>query len=520
MEGGTYQLTSADLAFTDLDDTPVHITYKVTNTASGKVSVDGAEASSFTAAQVAAGLVTFRHDGASAPTTAYFSVSGDDGNQDKSAATNQIFRFTVTPVNDPLQDFKFSTSHGGASALAVTIPKQHEGLVGYLSASDEDGTPITYGVADPRFKIVDGNELRLASTAFQDGEVANVALTATSGSETLNLSLTVTTGNVGEATTTAYDDDSTYVALSTPVEGVVRLGGGRDVGIGTASADAVDGEGNEDNLYGGAGNDTVYGGTSEDIVVGDAGDDSLYGGDGGDMLSELWDVANSGHDLVDGGNGIDILYSADGNDVVYGGTDDANNWAHLGAGDDTYYGSAGTDVVYGLRVPTPSTATPAMTRSWALPATIASTAAPASTRWTAATTTTPSKAAPTTTASSAAPAMTRWSATGGSTSSMAKRATIHCAAPQTPTVFTAAPARTPSRSAAAATAPTTFGISKPARRATSWCSRPATSPMWRPSARPRCSAAQTPRLRFRTAAAPLSSWSASTSPPSTTPTSR
>ena len=183
-EGGTYQLTSADLSFTDVDDAAPRITYRVINLASGKVLLSGAKATSFTATQVAAGLVTFRHDGASTPTTAYFSVSGDDGNQDKSAATNQIFRFTVSPVNDPLQDFKFSTSHGGASALAVTIPKQHEGLVGYLSASDEDGTPITYGVADPRFKVVNGNELHLASTAFNDGEVASVALTATSGTET------------------------------------------------------------------------------------------------------------------------------------------------------------------------------------------------------------------------------------------------------------------------------------------------------------------------------------------------
>ena len=347
-EGGAYQLTSADLSFTDVDDMPEHITYKVINMAAGKVRVDGVEASSFTAAQVAAGLVTFRHDGASTPTTAYFSVSGDDGNQDKSAATNQIFRFTVSPVNDPLQDFKFSTSHGGASALAVTIPKQHDGHVGYLSASDEDGTPITYGVADPRFKIVNGNELHLASMAFQDGEVASVALTATSGAETLNLTVAVTVGNVGEVTTTAYGDDNDYITLSTSMEGVVRMGGGRDVVIGASGADVIDGEANEDNLYGGAGADTLYGGASEDIVVGDAGNDQLYGGDGGDVLSELWDEANSGDDLLDGGNGIDIMYAANGNDVVYGGTDDANNWAHLGAGDDTYHGAAGTDTVYGL----------------------------------------------------------------------------------------------------------------------------------------------------------------------------
>ena len=347
-EGGTYQLTSADLSFTDVDDAAPRITYRVSNMASGKVLVSGAEATSFTATQVAAGLVTFRHDGASTPTTAYFSVSGDDGNQDKSSAVNQIFRFTVTPVNDPLQDFKFATSHGGASALAVTIPKQYEGLVGYLSANDEDGTPITYGVADPKFKIVNGNELHLGSTAFNDGEVASVALTATSGTETLNLTVAVTVGKVGEVTATAYGDDNDYITLSTSTEGVVRMGGGRDVVIGASGADVIDGEANEDNLYGGAGADTLYGGASEDIVVGDVGNDQLYGGDGGDVLSELWDEANSGDDLLDGGNGIDILYSADGNDVVSGGTDDANNWAHLGAGDDTYHGASGTDTVYGL----------------------------------------------------------------------------------------------------------------------------------------------------------------------------
>ena len=55
---------------------------------------------SFTGSQLAAGQVSFVHDG-SDTTTASFQVSVEDGNEDGSTPAASTFNLTVTPANDP-----------------------------------------------------------------------------------------------------------------------------------------------------------------------------------------------------------------------------------------------------------------------------------------------------------------------------------------------------------------------------------------------------------------------------------
>ncbi|MCC5526821.1 hypothetical protein [Vibrio lentus] len=50
-------------------------------------------------AQLAAGEVTFKHDG-SETTSASFDVNVEDGNEDGSTPVDSTFNLTVTPVND------------------------------------------------------------------------------------------------------------------------------------------------------------------------------------------------------------------------------------------------------------------------------------------------------------------------------------------------------------------------------------------------------------------------------------
>lgn len=89
-EGGSYVLTTADLAATDADGDPV--TFTISGVSNGTVLVNGSAATSFTAADT----VTFRHDG-SETTTAGFDVTASDGTATTAA---QHFSVSVTPVND------------------------------------------------------------------------------------------------------------------------------------------------------------------------------------------------------------------------------------------------------------------------------------------------------------------------------------------------------------------------------------------------------------------------------------
>ncbi|URK85931.1 Ig-like domain-containing protein (plasmid) [Rhizobium sp. RCAM05350] len=98
-EGSSYTLTAADLGFTDRDDSAAGVKFTVSGLTSGTLLVSGKAAPSFTAADIAAGRVTFRHDG-SETTKASFKVLVEDGNEDHSTPVGSTFNLTVTPVND------------------------------------------------------------------------------------------------------------------------------------------------------------------------------------------------------------------------------------------------------------------------------------------------------------------------------------------------------------------------------------------------------------------------------------
>ncbi len=91
-EGGTYKLTTADLGYSDPDDTGRGVSFNVSNAINGLSSSTGQWAASFTAAQLAAGLVSFPQW----PETyrRSFRVVVEDGNEDNSAPT---LRHSISP---------------------------------------------------------------------------------------------------------------------------------------------------------------------------------------------------------------------------------------------------------------------------------------------------------------------------------------------------------------------------------------------------------------------------------------
>ena len=255
----------------------------------------------------------------------------------------------------------------GASSLTTGSLSATSALSGTIDAAgDRDWFRIELGagyqytflaaggqLTNPILRLYDANGNLVTSNDDQNGFNPEIAFSPTSaGTYYVAVGASGDTGTgtyligVGYAQASPFDSQSNFVTL-TSSGGTWHALDGADVVIGSAQTDIIYGDASYDDLYGGAGNDFLFGGDSEDILVGGVGNDALQGGAGGDVLSELFDEANSGNDFMYGGDGVDIMYAAAGKDAVYGGTDAANNYADLGAGDDSYSGSAGSDVVVG-----------------------------------------------------------------------------------------------------------------------------------------------------------------------------
>jgi hypothetical protein len=95
-KGGVHILTTSELYFSDPDNISTEETFTVSSTTNGQVLVNGNVATSFTAAQVAAGNVSFIHSGNA--TAASFTVQLEDGNQDLSAPASTLMSFDVQDV--------------------------------------------------------------------------------------------------------------------------------------------------------------------------------------------------------------------------------------------------------------------------------------------------------------------------------------------------------------------------------------------------------------------------------------
>lgn len=255
------------------------------------------------------------HDGelASGGTLA-FTYAVEDENE---APTGVAF----TPVTSQIDER--DRPQTGASSPAV--------LLGTLAGIDPDTTAgsdfatFAYTVADGRFEIVNGNQLRLKAGAaldFEAGATVSVTVTATDR------------GGVGLSVnrvlvfTVVNRDDYLY---------------GTSAGetlTGQANRDVIQGLGGNDIVNAGTGNDDVYGGDGDDQLRGDAGDDHLWGELGNDNLQ-----GGVGADELRGGDGVDTLLGGDGNDQLYGdGGDDSLDG---GIGDDVLDGGIGNDTLLG-----------------------------------------------------------------------------------------------------------------------------------------------------------------------------
>ena len=137
-EGQSVFLTTADFVGADVDDTTAAFTYTVSAQTNGTVQVLGANATSFTHAQLVNGDVTFLHDGTDAP-TASFDVSVAD---DDAASSSTI---TITATVDSQND---APTISGDQAIAV-----NEGDAVVLTTADFVGADVDDALTDLTYTV-------------------------------------------------------------------------------------------------------------------------------------------------------------------------------------------------------------------------------------------------------------------------------------------------------------------------------------------------------------------------------
>ncbi|MCW0002197.1 Ig-like domain-containing protein [Pararhizobium sp. YC-54] len=258
VEGGSYTLKAADLSFSDADDSAAGVKFTVSGVASGTLLVNGRAAASFTAADIAAGRVTFRHDG-SETVKASFKVLVEDGNEDSSAPVSSVFNLTVTPVND-------------APALKVTQT--------IAAIAENASTASARKVADLTVLDVDGgsNKLSLAGADASLFEIRDNALWLKAGAKLdfeTNPILDITIRLDDPTLGTSYEaSKSIKISVKDVLEQVPGTSGNETL-TGGNTDDYLDGKGGNDIIIGGGGNDTLAGGTGVDTLTGGAGADTF-----------------------------------------------------------------------------------------------------------------------------------------------------------------------------------------------------------------------------------------------------
>ena len=132
-EGGTYDLTTSDLFYTDSDDDNAGVTFTVSSLDSAlTLTVNGASQNTFTGTQLNAGQVRFTHSGVE-DDSATFDVNVEDGNEDSSTPTDSTFTFTIVDQND-------APAAKGVSGGRRADPKQ---LIANITEGDTYDSPLS-----------------------------------------------------------------------------------------------------------------------------------------------------------------------------------------------------------------------------------------------------------------------------------------------------------------------------------------------------------------------------------------
>ncbi|SOC38299.1 hemolysin type calcium-binding protein, partial [Rhizobium subbaraonis] len=318
-EGGSYTLTKSDLSFSDPDDSAAGVRFTVSGQSAGKIQVNGKAATSFTGAELAAGKVTFVHDG-SETTKASFKVSVEDGNEDGSKPATSTFDFGVTPVNDAPKLVTKQVLKSIAEDASTASARK----VATLTIADPDGgdNSLSLKGADAKYFEIKNGALWLKKGAKLDHD----------GNPSLDVTVRLDDPSIGKS----YEASKTFTV--SVAEGATKPGtSGSDKLVGTSGNDVLSGKGGKDMILGGAGNDRLIGGTGADTLTGGAGRDVfIFTSEKDSAPGQSGFVNNSGYnpqsgvgkrdlitDFVHGKDKLDVS-QIDANDKLAG--DQAFTW--------------------------------------------------------------------------------------------------------------------------------------------------------------------------------------------------
>jgi T1SS-143 domain-containing protein len=298
-KGHSYVLTTSDVSFTDPDNTVV--TFLVSNQQHGTIQVGGAAATSFTSAELLAGIVTFAHDN-SAGNSAGFDIKVEDGNQDGSVPVSQPFHLDVTAPNLAPTPHNLSIITDAANGTNLPIPVQ--ALL--WNQHDPEGKALSFSIADQAHVKYTAGDDHITYTVQQSGNPFHFGI-----SDGVNAPVDVS-ASVSRASLVGGNSDDFLVGYAPGAHQI--LGGfGNDVIVGGAGSNALYGDGVFENVK--DGNDLLIGG--------DGASNALYGGGGNDML-------------IGGAGGSNTLDGGSGDDLLYGGAAGQNTLTG-GAGHDTFF---------------------------------------------------------------------------------------------------------------------------------------------------------------------------------------
>jgi hypothetical protein len=259
-KGAFAAITSAVLLTTDVDNTPAQLTYTITTGPSnGTLRRSGTATTSFTQADVNAGLITYQHNN-SATTSDSFSFTVNDG---QGTSTTATFNITVTAVNQeevlatntPLTVAEGATGTISSARLRTTdadnTPAQ---LIYTITSGPTNGTVRLSGAATTTFTQADidagrvtfqhnGSETTSASFGFRVNDAVgpgttgtfNISVTAVNDEQVLstNSGLSVAKGAsaaIASSALSTTDVDNTpaqltYTVTTAPSNGTLRRSG-------------------------------------------------------------------------------------------------------------------------------------------------------------------------------------------------------------------------------------------------------------------------------------------------------
>jgi len=227
---------------------------------------------------------------------------------------------------------------------------------GALSAVTSGDGGITWtATLTPTASLVDAtNLLTLDNTGVSDSagnagvgttDSNNYAIDTTPAPEPVTPP-TTQPGTAGADSITGDSQDNT-IATGDGAD-LVSAGAGADTVSGGDGDDVLQGNIGADSIAGGVGADVVYGGQDDDVLQGNTGADGLYGDKGSDTLAggQDNDLVQGGldRDHVSGDKGDDIVRGGQGDDVVLGG--DGNDYVSGDLGSDTMTGGSGADLFH------------------------------------------------------------------------------------------------------------------------------------------------------------------------------